>query len=233
MKIRHLLIVEDISSQREALRLQFQQSGWQISVAVDGEDALYRYQQAQEMNDPIEAVLTDLGLPPGVDNPWRAGIPLVHALRTQQESLPILAYTSLPPRAMSFAKIVAELLPRRVSFIYLRGKGEVDLPHLLNQVWEGFFILSPVPADFLPWATACEPDPLTVDHWQTIRLLSQGLGHKEVARELGTVGRDAIKTRVAKIKEVLIDAGMLTSAQPDTQDVLDWYRAHHVRYRRE
>ncbi|KAA3664950.1 MAG: hypothetical protein DWQ04_03070 [Chloroflexi bacterium] len=108
--------------------------------------------------------------------------------------------------------------------------GNVDLSHLLELAWQGFVFLSPVPSDELPNAISFHPDPLPDRHWDTLRLLSDGLNQKEVAYRLPGVGFDGVKTRVADIKNILYDAREIESK--DLQDITDWYWQNHIRYRR-
>lgn len=178
-------------------------------------------------------VVVDLGLPPGVDNPMRGGLPLIEKLREEQENLPILAYTSILPTAVNYPYLVADLLPQRVSFVYLRRMiGPPAFADLVELVWKGFFLLSPVPADHLSLAVADRPDPLTADLWETLELLSSNMVQKEVAARLGNIKKDAVKNRVSRIKDILTEDGELDYYHADTHGVIDWYRTHHIRYRR-
>jgi DNA-binding NarL/FixJ family response regulator len=230
---RRLLLVEDIPMQYEVLKAQLEPAGWNLVHAIDEESALHELALAEKEEWPVEIAVVDLGLPPGKDNPWRGGMPLIRRLRERQENLPILAYTSILPTAIDYAQLLAEFLPRKVSFVYLRQlDGPPSIAEVAQLVWQGFFILSPAAADQLPMTAADRPDPLSEEMWQTLELVSSNLAQKEVAARLGTVKKDAVKNRVSRIKETLVDCGELDPYQADTQGIIDWYRTHHVRYRR-
>jgi DNA-binding NarL/FixJ family response regulator len=230
---RRLLLVEDIPMQYDSLKTQLEANEWQLVHATDEQSAMRQIAQAQEEKWPVEIAVVDLGLPPGVDNPFRGGLPLIKQLRTWQDNLPILAYTSILPTAVDYSILVAEFLPRRVSFVYLRQLvGPPSFTEAVELVWKGFFLLSPAAADQLPMAVADRPDPLPDEMWQTLELLSNNLGQKEVAFRLGTVKKDAVKSRIARIKDMLEDRGELERYQADTPGIVDWYRTHYVRYRR-
>lgn len=230
---RRLLLVEDIPMQYDSLKTQLESAGWHLLHAMDEQSALHQVIQAQDEKWPIEIAVVDLGLPPGVDNPFRGGLPLIKQLRAGQENLPILAYTSILPTAVDYSVLVSEFLPRRVSFVYLRQLvGPPSFTEAVQLVWKGFLLLSPAAADQLPMAVAARPDPLSEEMWQTLELLSRNMAHKEVASQLGTIKKDAVKNRVARIKDILIDSGELEHYQADTSGIIDWYRINHVRYRR-
>lgn len=231
---RRLLIVEDSPMQYELLRMQTEADNWSILRADDEVSALRQMDQAHQENWPIEVVAVDLGLPPGLDNPLRGGLPLIEKLRNRQENLPILAYTGIPPTTTDYPYLVARFLPLRVSFIYLRPMvGPPSFAEMVELVWKGFFVLSPAPADQLPIAVAKKPDPLSDDQWETLELLSSNLVYKEIAENLVTpVSKDAVKVRIARIKELLFDAGEIGYEHAETRDIIDWYLTHYVRYRR-
>ena len=92
---RRLLLVEDLKIQYETIKIQLQDSGWDILHATDEESAMRQMELADEEGQPIEIAVVDLGLPPSIDDPTRAGLILVEKLRERQENLPILAYTAL------------------------------------------------------------------------------------------------------------------------------------------
>lgn len=232
-KNRRLLLVEDLPIPYDSLKKQFEAAGWDVLRAIDEASTLRQIEQAKNEENQVEMVVVDLGLPPGIDTPSRGGLPLIKKLRTQHENLPIFAYTSIMPTAVNYSYLVADLLPQRVSFIYLRRMvGSTTFADLVELVWKGFFLFSPVPADHLPFAVANRPDPLTDDLWETLELISSDLAQKEVAARLGNVKKDAVKNRVARIKEILIEAGELDYYQADTRGIIDWYRTNYIRYRR-
>lgn len=232
-KKRRLLLVEDLKIQYETIKIQLQDSGWDIFHATDEESAMRQMKVADKEGKPIEIAVVDLGLPPSMDDPTRAGLSLVEQLRVRQENLPILAYTALSPQSVDYDLLVARLLPLRISFIYLRRVVvPPSLVDLVELVWKEYFFLAPVPADYLATAVAKNPDPLSDDLWQTLELISSDLRQKEVAAQLGTIKRDAVKSRVARIKQLLIDTGELEAYQKEKEDIIDWYKTHHIRYRR-
>lgn len=229
---RTVLLVEDAYLQYAALKQEFEGAGWQVLGAADCESAVQRFEKAETMGDVIDAVALDLGLPPDIDNPLREGIPLAKFIREFDEALPILAYTSLSPRAVNFAAILEQLLPLRVSFVCVRHLGgQVKLAEILEMVWQGYVIFSPTPADYLPHATAAEPDPLTTALWETLKLLSDGYGDKEIAQALPSVGEAGVKARLVRVREILSDIGAIPTT--DRQDLITWYKRYHTRYHRD
>lgn len=145
----------------------------------------------------------------------------------------MMAYTSIPPTSVDYAHLVARLLPLRVSVIYLRRMvAPPTFADLVELSWKGYFFLSPEQADHLPTAVAERPDPLTDELWETLELLSNNMVQKEIAAHLGNITKDAVKNRIGRIKEILLNAGELEPFQNETRDIIDWYQTHHIRYRR-
>ena len=68
-----ILVVEDESVLREALRMQFVKAGFTVDVAQDGEEGLYAGTEY-----PVDVAIVDLGLPkiPGLE--------LIRKLRAQK-----------------------------------------------------------------------------------------------------------------------------------------------------
>ena len=82
---KHILIVDDSESIRELVGLTLENSGYSVTKAVDGEDAL------SKLNSKVyDLVITDLNMPK-LD-----GIGLVKAIRSNQDhtGLPILLLTT-------------------------------------------------------------------------------------------------------------------------------------------
>lgn len=231
---RRLLIVENSPLQYEFLRMQVEPDQWAILRAEDEASSLRQMERAIQEDWPIEIAAVDLGLPPGADNPMRGGLPLIENLRRWQENLPILAYTSIPPTSTNYPYLVARFLPLRVSFIYLRPmSGPPSFIEMIEMVWKGFFVLSPAPTDQLPMAVADQPDPLSADQWETLELLSSNLAYKEIAASLDNpVTRDGVKSRIARIKEILFDVSEIHYENAESRDIIDWYLTHYIRYRR-
>ncbi|MEW5984995.1 MAG: hypothetical protein AB1791_00010 [Chloroflexota bacterium] len=230
-KSRNLLLVEDSRFQYQALKAELETSGWTITRA---EDEMSTLRILERTGPPIHAVALDLGLPPGKDNPLQTGLPLLQKLRECESALPILAYTGLAPTAFDHSLLVARLLPLRISFLYLRRmSNQIGLSTLLELVWQGFVFLSPGPADQLPQAVASKPDPLSDQHWQTLKLLAEDLGNKQIAREISDVGTEGVKARLGRIREILVGRGELERHQTAREDLVAWYRRHRVRYCRD
>jgi DNA-binding NarL/FixJ family response regulator len=229
---RNLLLVEDHTIPYQGLKTEFEERGWNIVRAIDAESTWYAFSQAREGNYSIDAVALDLALPPAKDNPAIVGLPLARQLRKHDEELPVLAYTSLSTQACDYSLLLARLLPLQISFISLRGDRDASPADFLELTWQGFVVLSPMIADFLPQAIAVKPDPLNEKHWETLKLLSEGRTQEEVAREL-PVGPDAVKSRLKRIGELLVKAGELDQSHIEQADQIDWYRRNHVRYCRQ
>ncbi len=231
-KNQSLLLVEDSRRQYTAIKLELENSHWQIIHCIGMSAALHTYEQGEKSGQHIGVAAVDLGLPPERDNPLGVGLQLVKTLRQRDSDLPILAYTSISPNAVSFDRIVAELLPLHISFIYLRSSAEPGMAQMLDLVWQDYVILSPGPADCLSHAVADKPDPLNDQLWETLALMAQGSSYAEIARDLPGVGIEGVRARVNRIREILIDKGELAKYQRDRQDLANWFRDHHVRYRR-
>lgn len=233
METTHLLLlVEDSRHQYAAIKLELENTHWQIIHCLDMAAALRAYEQGEESGAHIGMAAVDLGLPPDPDNPLRIGLKLAKTLRQRDPDLPILVYTSISPSAARFDMLVAELLPLRISFVYLRAPDDPDMAYILDLVWQDYFILSPGPADFLPRAVAETPDPLDADLWETLALVTQGKTYPEIAAALPSVSVEGVRARVNRIRDALIDTGELAEYQRDRLDLANWFRDHHVRYRR-
>ena len=78
-----LLIVEDETELRQQLQQRFQDEGYAVDVAADGEEGLYI-----AMEYPVNAAVVDIGLPK------LTGIELLQQLRTSGKSFPVLILTA-------------------------------------------------------------------------------------------------------------------------------------------
>lgn len=232
---RHLLLVEDIPLQYNALKPEFEAADWQVSRAEDEESALRQLSLFEREGSPIDALAIDLGLPPNIDNPLKGGMRLIEKLRQQGNKLPILAYTALTSQHVGpvYAMLVARLLAHRASFIYLRPlRGDVSLANLLQLTWQGFVIISPEPADHLIKAIPTRPDPLNEQQWEILRLLSQDFTYRQVAEKTNAGSADTVKARLNVLRETLVAAGELAVDHTDAHELRQWYTVHHARYQR-
>ena len=91
----HLLIVEDESSIAEGLKFNFEQEGFDVSVAAHGQDALSIVRQG---STPVDLVILDLMLP------GMSGYEICNELRLLDSRIPILVLTA---RSLSQDKIQA------------------------------------------------------------------------------------------------------------------------------
>ncbi|GAB4156192.1 MAG: hypothetical protein Fur0021_24270 [Candidatus Promineifilaceae bacterium] len=230
---KRVLLIEDDRRQYSGLEQEFNDGNWQVIRAWDKSSTLQQLQPSPDHTVLVDAIALDLGLPPAIDNPLDSGIPLARLLRQRHPHLPILAYTALQPKDVDYGKLLAELLPLRISFIALRTlSGDNHLGDLLRLVWQGFLLLSPSPADYLADAIAIRPDPLDDALWETLRLMSQGLTYPGIAAQLPNVGVEGVRARVRRISDILQKREELESHQTSREDLESWYRYHHVRYRR-
>ena len=228
---RTLLLVEDNHLQYISLRTVLEGTDWEIIHREDKESALHAYDQGEKTGNHIDIVAMDLGLPPSVNNPLRTGLSLAKALRERDADLSILAYTSLSPHGNLFPILVSELLPLHISLISLRND-DPNVVHLLELVWQDYVLLSPSAAGALSMALPKTPDPLPNDIWETLALLEQGKSYAEIARDLTNISIDGVRARIARARDILIDLGELEHFQKDREDLIIWYRRHHIRYRR-
>src|SRR6476620_3550683 len=60
---RRLLIVEDEEHLSEALKLNFEEEGFEVVVTADGQRAVEAFHQAREENQPFDLIVLDLMLP--------------------------------------------------------------------------------------------------------------------------------------------------------------------------
>lgn len=229
---RHVLLVEDIHMQYISIKHELEAAGWRVSRAEDAESAIRSLTFLENEATPVDVLAIDLGLPPRIDDLMSGGLVLIERIRQQNTRLPILAYTSIPPRD-DYAFIAARLLAYRASFVYLRPlKGDVTLASLLQLTRQEFVLFSPAPADYLPRAIATRPDPLGELQWQTLRFLSENLTYRQIAEATAAAGPDTVKARINTIRDALVQAGELEVHRTEAEDLRQWYKAHHVRYHR-
>jgi CheY-like chemotaxis protein len=230
---RTILLVEDQRYQFAPLGSELKERGWNVLWAQNVYDGLYELQAAGESKRKIDMAAIDLGIPPGMDNPLEGGIKLIREFRAMSdgESIPVLAYTSLTPKEFDYSLVVKHLLALRASFICLRPiSDKVNFADLIEYGWLGYVVIAPQPADFLSKAIPDHSDPLDDKHWQTLSLLHGQLTYSQMAREM-KLTVEAIKARVTRIKEILIELDELPyDAKNDDLD--QWYIQKRVRYSR-
>lgn len=228
---RYLLLIEDSRHQYLGVKADFAKSNWHIRRAEDEAATFYAIDQAESEGTPIEAVALDLGLPPEKENPLRSGLLVAERLRRYDDELPILAYTGMSPKTVDYGLLLAKLLPLRISFVALRGGSgnETSLLDLLELVWQGFVLQSPVTAAYLPQAIPSKPDPLNADQWETLKLLSHDLTQNQIAERLN-VTAEGIKSRLNKISDQLTDSHQLKLEGDRREQLINWYRHHYARY---
>lgn len=78
-----VLVVEDETALREALKTQLTGAGFTVDLAADGEEGLYR-----ALEYPLDVAIVDLGLPK------LSGLELIRRVRAGRKSYPILVLTS-------------------------------------------------------------------------------------------------------------------------------------------
>jgi DNA-binding NtrC family response regulator len=81
----HVLIIDDDSGVRRAIRSVLQNAGYEVSTAADAEEATARFIPGQ-----IGLVLLDLSLP------QRSGWDVLEHLTSRQPTIPIIVITGLP-----------------------------------------------------------------------------------------------------------------------------------------
>lgn len=229
MKNQALLVENDVR-QYDSLAAELAVADWQTQRATYREEALQKMREFETANSRLDAVAVDLGLPPSPDG-ISEGLALITDIRAQRRyrELPILAYTS--QQLMPYAGLVRRFLTMRVSFIYLRPMSEGAFAQVLKYVSLNFVMLSPAPAGYLPNAVPDKPDPLPDDVWETLESLNKGLTHQQAADELH-IAQETVRSRLDKARALLSERGeVLLDAH--TNEVLEWYREHRVRYARD
>ena len=78
--MRRILIIDDEADVREMLKVGFEESGFEVMVASDGNSGLECYNQR-----PADLVITDILMPE------RDGLDLIRTLRKQDPSVKIIA----------------------------------------------------------------------------------------------------------------------------------------------
>lgn len=230
---RTILLVEDQRYQFAPLDSELKDRGWKVLAAQNVHDGLYQIQAARQTKQKIDMAAIDLGIPPGMDNPLEGGIKLIREFRAMSdgEHLPILAYTSLTPKEFDYSLAVKNLLALRASFICLRPiSDKVNFADLIEYSWLGYVVIAPQPTDFLPKAIPDRSDPLDDKHWETLLLLHRELTYSQMAQEM-KLTVEAVKARVTRIKEILIDLNELPY-DAQTEDLNLWYLQKRVRYSR-
>jgi DNA-binding NarL/FixJ family response regulator len=226
------LLVDDSPLQAESFTLLLQRAGWDVRRAVSAQQAHDVVRRAAELGETFALYLIDLCLPPDIHNPFANGIPLIQQLRAGTPQMPILAYSAITADTMPYERILQALLPLRVSFLYTRQMGNVELPTLLELVWNGYVFVSPAPAQMLPFAIPQRPDPLSATDWEILRHMSAGGIYQQIANEIDGLSEAGVRNRVAQIKITLIDEGWLEEFQTSRVDLINWYNAHATRYGR-
>lgn len=230
---RTILLVEDSKYQFVPLDGELKERGWKVLQAQNVSDGLYQVRATRDSKQKIDMAAIDLGIPPGMDNPIEGGIKLIRDLRAmpEGEKLPILAYTSLTPKEFDYSLVVKNLLALRASFVCLRPISDnVDFADLIEYGWLGYVVIAPQPADFLHKAIPDRSDPLDDKHWETLSLLHHQMTYSQMAHEM-KLTVEAIKARVTRIKEILIELNELPY-DAQTDDLTKWYLQQRVRYSR-
>lgn len=227
-----VLLVEDSNIQFRALQSELKEKGWNVIYAQDVNGALFQVEKVLNEKKCIDVAMIDLGIPPVLDDPIQGGIRLIRELRENShlQSLKILAYTSAGPREFDYSLILRNLLVLQSSFLSLRGE-QVNLASLLEFVWMGYVFVSPTPANFLSKAIAEVPDPLDGKQWETLKFLDQDKSLTKIADEMGLT-MEGLKARLAKIKDILMETAEI-GLDPETEDLIRWYRKMRTRYARD
>ena len=231
---RTILLVEDSPIPLPHFQNELREHNWNVLRAMDIQDALSRLETERKAKRRIDIAAIDLGIPPGIDDPFHGGIHLIRTLRAQSatESMPVLAYTSMGVREFDYGQALKILLSLRASFITTRPPIQEKLKFVdaVEYTWMGYVLISPVAADFLNRAIANRPDPLDEKHWETLTLLEQQISYSQIASQM-KIGVEGVKARVSRIKEILEDAREI---EPDaeTEDLVRWYRQNKVRFSR-
>lgn len=232
---RMILVIEDKLQQFRTIRTELVEVGWEVFRAEDEASTWRELELAAAGGRSFDAVLLDMGLPPDIDNPLKVGVPLAGALRRQLPLTPILAYTAIIPAAglIDYDKLLAALLPLKISFIYQRKLPDEDtFSGLLDLILRGFYVLGPGAAEFLPQAVADSPDPLLDKDWETLRGLGLALSDSQIGPHV-ELTESGVRNRVGNIWERLMELELIPAADRlDRRAVVDWYFANRVRYRR-
>lgn len=232
MSTRRLLIVEDQTVTYTGLKEHFEKAGWAVERAGDAESAIYAVGRAAGSGSPFDLVLVDLGLPPVINDPFRGGLPLIDRLREDWSDLPIAAYSALTSREFDYARALKALLVRRVSFLPTRVTPVPELLSAAELASLGYCVVPGAAAGYLEKAIADRPDPLDEKDWQILKGLSKGLSDSKIAEGMEDLQQDAVRKRIRKIRDTLVDSNWLPENQTDRSQLGQWYRDHHVRFSR-
>ena len=106
-----ILVVDDEPAVRESLRRALELEGYEVDLAVDGEDALARLEQP---TDP-DAVILDI-LMPGID-----GLEVCRRLRADARTVPVLMLTA---RAEVDSRVAGLDVDERTTLAFLLDWGQ-------------------------------------------------------------------------------------------------------------
>lgn len=98
---KSILIVDDEASFRFSAGVALRRSGYRVTEAGDGKQALEKVLDARERSDPFHLVVTDIRMPVS------SGLELIDALKQHGVSVPVCAITCFGDRAL-----VSELLSK-------------------------------------------------------------------------------------------------------------------------
>lgn len=62
----HVLVLDDEDDVREVIGMMLEEMGHKVSYAIDGEEAIAKYREAQKNNSPYDVVISDLTIPGGM-----------------------------------------------------------------------------------------------------------------------------------------------------------------------
>jgi two-component system response regulator PhoP len=92
--LKHILVVDDEASIRFALSRALERSGYRVSVAGDGEEALLMILRAEGRATPFDLILTDIQMPK------MSGLELIRAIKAKGMTTPFLVSSGLRDREM-------------------------------------------------------------------------------------------------------------------------------------
>jgi DNA-binding response OmpR family regulator len=240
MESKRLLLVEDQLSEADILSKYLKEAGWQVTRANDRQDAFYRIKEASKRGEKFDFFAIDLGLPPLDEDHAEEGVRLAVELRERFEEHPILAYTAQGHKTIDYDLVLRQLLVARISFIYRRRRDErLSFAEVVQIVNEGYLVISPTPAAYLPLAIPSTPDPLSDKHWQALKLLNEDKTYAQVGKELDR-SPEAIQKWVNEMRDALapfiLPADLVDAQNSEAiqlEDLKIWYRNNRVKYCRE
>ena len=123
---KHILVVDDEPAIRYPIIFMLSKTGYKVSEARDGLEALNLILHAEDQGDPFDLLLTDIRMP------RMSGMELIHELKWNEINLPVIAISGMPDE-----ELVQKLLNIGCSGYIMKPFDIQDLIRQVEQVLHG------------------------------------------------------------------------------------------------